>query len=68
MMQGGGTQLLAGNGCTWIAPGGETAYLDPQQGDIIVFFALQLPSGEPYLFVNALVWDNDWPVIQPGSP
>jgi arabinan endo-1,5-alpha-L-arabinosidase len=68
MMQGGGTQLLAGNGCTWIAPGGETAYLDPQQGDIIVFFALQLPGGEPYLFVNALAWDNGWPVIQPGSP
>lgn len=68
MMQGGGTQLLAGNGSTWNAPGGETAYLDPQQGDIIVFHALRLPDGTPYLFVNPVVWDNDWPVIQPGNP
>ena len=31
MMQGGGTQLIAGNGATWNAPGGETVYLDPQK-------------------------------------
>jgi arabinan endo-1,5-alpha-L-arabinosidase len=68
MMQGGGTQLLAGNGSAWNAPGGETAYLDPQQGDIIVFHALHLPDGAPYLFVNPIAWDSDWPIIQPGSP
>jgi arabinan endo-1,5-alpha-L-arabinosidase len=65
MTQGGGTQLLAGNGTTWNGPGGETAYLDPVKGDIIVFHAIQLPGGAAYLFVNPLTWPNDWPQIQP---
>ncbi|MGA7219966.1 MAG: arabinan endo-1,5-alpha-L-arabinosidase [Candidatus Sulfotelmatobacter sp.] len=65
MMQGGGTQLLAGNGITWNGPGGETAYLDSQNGDIIVFHAIQLPDGAAYLFVNSLSWPNDWPQIDP---
>jgi arabinan endo-1,5-alpha-L-arabinosidase len=65
MMQGGGTQLLAGNGTTWNGPGGGTAYLDPVNGDIIVFHAIQLPDGAAYLFVNPLSWPNDWPQIQP---
>jgi len=65
MMQGGGTQLLAGNGVTWNGPGGETAYLDAQNGDIIVFHAIQLPGGAAYLFVNSLTWPNDWPQIEP---
>lgn len=65
MLQGGGTQLLAGNGATWNAPGGATVYLDAQQGDAIVFHALHLPDGAPYLFVNSLIWVNGWPQIQP---
>lgn len=65
MMQGGGTQLLSGNGVTWNGPGGETTYLDSQNGDIIVFHAIQLPAGGAYLFVNPLAWTNDWPQIQP---
>ena len=68
MMQGGGTQLLAGNGTTWNAPGGQTAYMDPEQGDIIVFHALHLPDGAPYLWVNPIAWEKDWPVIQPVNP
>ena len=65
MMQGGGTQLLAGNGTTWNGPGGGTAYIDLVNGDIIVFHAIQLPDGAAYLFVNPLAWVNDWPQIQP---
>src|SRR5579863_6733587 len=65
MMQGGGTQLLAGNGVTWNAPGGETVYLDPQGGDLITFHALHLPDGAAYVFVNSLTWPNGWPQIQP---
>jgi arabinan endo-1,5-alpha-L-arabinosidase len=65
MLQGGGTQLLAGNGSTWNAPGGATVCLDAQQGDTIVFHALHLPDGAPYLFVNSLTWVNGWPQIQP---
>jgi hypothetical protein len=66
MMLGGCTQLLAGNNGTWNAPGGETVYLDQQQGDLIVFHALQLPSGAACLHGKSLTWDhNNWPVIQP---
>ena len=65
MMQGGGTQLLAGNGTTWNGPGGETVYLDPQSGDLITFHAIHLPDGAAYVFVNSLTWPNGWPQIQP---
>ena len=65
MMQGGGTQLLAGDGNTWSGPGGQTAYLDSQNGDLLVFHAIHLPDGAPYLFVNSLTWVNDWPQIEP---
>jgi arabinan endo-1,5-alpha-L-arabinosidase len=65
MMQGGGTQLIAGNGNTWNAPGGETVFLDPQDGDLITFHALHLPDGAAYVFVNSLTWPNGWPQIQP---
>lgn len=65
MMQGGGTQLLAGNGVTWNAPGGETVYLDSQDGDLITFHALRLPDGAAFVFVNSLTWPNGWPQIQP---
>ena len=66
MTQGGGTILLAGNGTTWGAPGGQTAYIDPVDGDLITFHALNLnQNGLDYLFVNSLTWTNNWPVIQP---
>jgi arabinan endo-1,5-alpha-L-arabinosidase len=65
MMQGGGTQLIAGNGSTWNAPGGETIFLDSQNGDLITFHALHLPDGAAYVFVNSLTWPNGWPQIQP---
>jgi len=65
MMDGGGTQLLAGNGTTWNAPGGETVFIDPQQSDLITFHALRLPDGAAYMFVNSLSWPDDWPEIEP---
>jgi arabinan endo-1,5-alpha-L-arabinosidase len=65
MMQGGGTVLLTGDGITFSGPGGQTAYLDSTNGDVIVFHAIHLPDGAPYLFVNSLTWPNDWPEIQP---
>jgi arabinan endo-1,5-alpha-L-arabinosidase len=65
MMQGGGTQLLGGNGITWNAPGGETVYFDSQGGDLITFHVLHLPDGAAYMFVNSLTWPNGWPQIQP---
>ena len=63
MATGGGTILLQGDS-TWAGPGGQTAYIDPTDGDLIVFHALMLSqNGLDYLFVRSLTWTNDWPVI-----
>lgn len=63
MLQGGGTILLQGT-TTWAGPGGQTAYIDPVHGDLIVFHALGLQqNGLGYLFVRSLTWSNGWPVV-----
>jgi arabinan endo-1,5-alpha-L-arabinosidase len=63
MVTGGGTILLQGD-VTWAGPGGQTAYIDPTDGDLIVFHALMLSqNGLDFLFVRSLTWANDWPVI-----
>ncbi|HEY1721401.1 MAG TPA: arabinan endo-1,5-alpha-L-arabinosidase [Magnetospirillaceae bacterium] len=65
MMDGGGTELLAGDGKEWSGPGGQTVYIDPKDGDLIVFHALRLPQGQGNLFVNKLTWIDGWPSIVP---
>jgi len=66
MLQGGGTELITGSGSGWNAPGGQSIFLDPESGaSTIVFHAHSLPTGTPYLFVNSLSWENDWPQIVP---
>jgi arabinan endo-1,5-alpha-L-arabinosidase len=63
MAAGGGTILLQGD-ATWAGPGGQTAYIDATDGDLIVFHALLLSqNGLDFLFVRSLTWPNDWPVI-----
>lgn len=63
MADGGGTILLQGDS-NWAGPGGQTAYIDATDGDLIVFHALSLSqNGLDYLFVRSLTWANDWPVI-----
>jgi arabinan endo-1,5-alpha-L-arabinosidase len=63
MADGGGTILLQGDS-NWAGPGGQTAYIDATDGDLIVFHALSLAqNGLDYLFVRSLTWVNDWPVI-----
>ncbi|MGC2245819.1 MAG: hypothetical protein WA609_04385, partial [Terriglobales bacterium] len=55
--------LLQGDS-NWAGPGGQTAYIDATDGDLIVFHALSLSqNGLDYLFVRSLTWANDWPVI-----
>jgi arabinan endo-1,5-alpha-L-arabinosidase len=63
MAAGGGTILLQGDS-NWGGPGGQTAYIDATDGDLIVFHALSLSqNGLDFLFVRSLTWVNDWPVI-----
>jgi arabinan endo-1,5-alpha-L-arabinosidase len=67
MATGGGTILLQGDSA-WAGPGGQTAYIDPTDGDLIVFHALQLSqNGLDFLFVRSLTWTNNWPVIGNSS-
>jgi len=64
MVAGGGTILLTGDGVNWAGPGGETAYIDPTGGDLIVYHALNLnQNGLDYLFVRSLDFSTGWPVI-----
>ena len=65
MTNGGGTVLIAGNG-SWNAPGGGTAWVDPDTGEsLLAFHALNMSQGgAPYLWIKSISWQNDWPVIQ----
>jgi arabinan endo-1,5-alpha-L-arabinosidase len=66
LMRGGGTELLAGSNTGWNAPGGESVFIDPENGNsTIVFHAHTLPAGTSYLFADALTWNDGWPQITP---
>ncbi len=60
----GGSILLQGNS-SWKAPGGGTAYFDPETGDnILVFHALNMSDhADADLWVKTMTWQNDWPVL-----
>jgi arabinan endo-1,5-alpha-L-arabinosidase len=59
MLNGGGTQLLAGNS-RWAGPGGESVLQQPA-GDIIVFHAYDGKTGKPSLQISSLTWTDGWP-------
>jgi arabinan endo-1,5-alpha-L-arabinosidase len=65
MMNGGGTVVIEGDGL-WNAPGGGTAWIDPDSGDaFLAFHALNMSQGgTPYLWLKTLQWENDWPVVE----
>ena len=64
MAAGGGYVLLQGDGVNWIAPGGQTAYIDATGGDLLVFHALKISANYlDYLFVRSLDFSSGWPVI-----
>jgi arabinan endo-1,5-alpha-L-arabinosidase len=70
LLQGGGTQLLAGNS-SWLGPGGESVLQQPDE-DIIVFHAYDAKTGHPFLQISSLTWTNAWPQATlddaPNSP
>ncbi len=64
MVSGGGYVLLQGDKTNWIAPGGQTAYIDATGGDLLVFHALKIQANYlDYLFVRSLDFSSGWPVI-----
>jgi arabinan endo-1,5-alpha-L-arabinosidase len=59
MLEGGGTPLLVGN-ARWIGPGGESV-LQQKDGDLIVYHAYDGKTGEPWLQISTISWENEWP-------
>ena len=59
MIDGGGTQVLAGNS-RWLGPGGQSIL---QQGgdDSLVFHAYDADTGKPALQVSTITWKDGWP-------
>jgi len=59
MVDGGGTQVLAGNS-RWLGPGGQSI-LQRRDGDLLVFHAYDATSGKPSLQISTLIWQDGWP-------
>jgi arabinan endo-1,5-alpha-L-arabinosidase len=68
MLDGGGTPLLLGN-TRWFGPGGESL-LQQKDGDIIVFHAYDGKTGDAYLQISTINWENGWPkvALEGGNP
>ena len=65
MLDGGGTELLRGNG-TWAGPGGASILLHAGSfGDIVVFHAYNGQTGRPALQISTISWTDGWPRIGP---
>ncbi len=62
MMDGGGTELLVGNGA-WAGPGGQSVLHDRDGRDLIVFHAYDATTGRPRLQISTIAWVHGWPQI-----
>ena len=67
MMEGGGTQLIAGTSL-WRGPGHEGLLLGAP--DLMVFHAYDGTTGRPRLQISTIAWEDGWPHIAalPGEP
>jgi arabinan endo-1,5-alpha-L-arabinosidase len=59
MLQGDGSPLFTGNH-RWFGPGGESVLMQ-KEGDIIVFHAYDATTGNPWLQMSRINWENGWP-------
>lgn len=63
MLQGGGTELLAGNG-RWLGPGGQSVAMGSKgQPDLLVYHAYDHESGKPSLQLSTITWNDGWPAV-----
>ena len=60
MVEGGGTELLAGN-ARWLGPGGESVWMQPDDHDLLIFHAYDAKTGKPALQISTITWQNEWP-------
>jgi arabinan endo-1,5-alpha-L-arabinosidase len=61
MLEGGGTQLLVGNG-RWLGPGGQSV-LQQADRDYLVFHAYDASTGKPALQISTITWEDGWPNV-----
>jgi arabinan endo-1,5-alpha-L-arabinosidase len=62
MMDGGGTELMAGN-ARWAGPGGASLFKNSKNGWYIVFHAYARTNGAPWLQALPVHWKNNWPIV-----
>jgi arabinan endo-1,5-alpha-L-arabinosidase len=62
MTAGGGSPVLVANK-RWLGPGGESAFQQPGQKDILVFHAYDASSGKPSMQISTIEWRDGWPVV-----
>ncbi|QKD57804.2 arabinan endo-1,5-alpha-L-arabinosidase A [Fusarium oxysporum Fo47] len=60
MMQGGGTQIMAGHG--QIRGPGHNAVFADNDADVLVYHYYDATSGDARIGINLLRYDNGWPV------
>lgn len=65
MIDGGGTQVLAGNS-RWLGPGGQSV-LRQRDGDFLVFHAYDATTGKPALQISTIAWKGGWLHAMLGS-
>jgi arabinan endo-1,5-alpha-L-arabinosidase len=63
MLNGGATTLLVGS-ARWRGPGGQSLLHDGSS-DLIVYHAYDATTGQPFLQVARLAWNNGWPQLVP---
>jgi arabinan endo-1,5-alpha-L-arabinosidase len=59
MMEGGGTLVMEGTGA-WRGAG-HVAVLFDSDADLLVFHAYDGTTGQPFLQISTMVWENGWP-------
>lgn len=66
LLKGAGTVLLTTDP-NWLAPGGGSAWQSPDgEQTLLTFHALhQSQNGALYLWIERVLWKEDWPVIRP---
>jgi arabinan endo-1,5-alpha-L-arabinosidase len=62
MAEGGGSVLLEANK-RWLGPGGESAFQQAGQQDLLVFHAYDAVSGKPSMQISTIGWKDGWPLV-----
>lgn len=62
MLEGGGTELVAGQG-RFLGPGGQEVFMRDGEPWLVFHFYNQMQGGTPNLYLAPIRWEDGWPVI-----